>query len=154
MVCHRKAGPPAGFVISVVASAILEHLFSPDVGNLIYKLRAGVPIDQQAVIVQRLYHSANITVFVVNPLVGVVVGAFVGLLQRTRAMTLAVCCLIPDLIIGVIDDTRKVWAHSSKGIAIYAVHHALPFVAAAITAGAVRYLLALRRARIEGAARA
>jgi hypothetical protein len=135
-----------GFLLFVVATALLEYIFSPDSFYVLHKVITGVPDSQMPALLDRLDRAAKITVFVVRPLGGLLVGVFVGLLQRKGTVTVAVCCLIPDWILSLIDDPRKVWAHSAKGIAIYGSHHALPFATAAIAAAAVRYILARRTA--------
>jgi hypothetical protein len=133
-----------GVLLSVVAAACLEYVFGRNAPALISRLYTPIPPDQRALFYKQLFHFASVTVYVVDPLVGVVVGLFVGLLQRTHAMTVAACCLIPDFMLGFVDDTRKVWAHSVRGISIYSFDHALPFAAAMVTAAACQYLLSLR----------
>jgi hypothetical protein len=135
-----------------VATAFLEYLFNRNSDALISRLYDAVPPDARTGFYERLYHSASVTVFVVVPLAGAIVGVFVGLLQRTWVRTVAVCCLIPDFVFGFLGDTRKVWAHSAKGISIYAFDEALPFAAAILAATVCRYLLTREHAHLQNSA--
>jgi hypothetical protein len=133
-----------GSLISIVASAVLEYFFVRDSGTLISKLYTGLPADQRAQFYQRLQHSITVSVYIVGPAVGVMVGIFVALLPRTWTRIVAMCCLIPDFMFVLLDDQRRPWAYSVSGIATFAFDHALPFVAAALTAGVLRNVLTSR----------
>ena len=133
-----------GILLFLVASVCLERLLAPNDFVLIHKMYTPLPPEQSALFYKQLSHSADITVYVVDPLAAIIVGLFVGLLQRRNAVILAGCCLIPDFIISQFDDTRKLWEYSLKGISIYAFHHALPFAGAMVTAAACQYLISLR----------
>jgi hypothetical protein len=133
-----------GILLFIIASTCLERLLAPNDFVLICKMYTPLPPQQSALLYKQLSHSADITVYLVDPLAAIVVGLFVGLLQRANAVFLAGCCLIPDFLFQWFGDTRKVWAHSLKGISLYSFHRVLPFAVAMIMAAVVKYFISLR----------
>jgi hypothetical protein len=141
-----------GAFISVVASALLDHFLLPNGVSLVTRLFTGVPVAEQVTFVHQLRQSVLITVYLVNPLVGILVGIFVGLLQKNYAMIVAALCLVPDFLFGIFADHGRVWTHSLNGIITYLMDNSLPFIAAVLTTGTVRYMLDRRTIHKEDAA--
>ena len=134
-----------GVMVSILASALFENILAPNSADLISRLYTQIQPHDPAVFFRGLSHSIAVTIYVINPLVGLIVGAFVGLLQRIWTKTVAACCLMPNFIVVSSDDHRRLWAYSIKGITVFAFHNALPFAAAIITATFIRYVLTGRR---------
>ncbi len=141
-----------GVLLSIAASAIFEHLLVRDNGPLISRLYTGVPADQRSEFYQRLNHSVAVSVYVVNPLVGLTVGIFVALFEPTWTKIVAACCLIPDFAFVLVEDKTKYWSHSLTGVATFAFDHALPFIAAVLTAGFLRNVFMKRQYIRNGSA--
>ena len=93
-----------------------------------------------------LYKAGGITVYIEDPLAGLVVGFLVGLLQRKRPILIAVLCLVPDVLLrfAMASDDLRFWA-SSPGLVRHVLYDSLPFLAATIGA-LVTSQLVLRKA--------
>jgi hypothetical protein len=140
-----------GILLFIVASVCLERLFTPNLPVLIREIYTPHSPEQSAVLSKQLSHWVYAGVYLVNPLAAIVVGLFVGFLQRSNTVFLAGCCLIPDLLLQLLGDPRKVWAHSLKGVFVFSFDHVLPFALAMITAAGCQYLISLRHRNLTTA---
>lgn len=106
-----------GVVLSFVAPLLLARVFLPGEFTLISKAFVIPPHSSQWTEVSYQLHRAElIQAYVINPLGGVVVGIFVGLLQQRRALIAAVGCMIPDLLYGLLVSRPRIWADSVRGV--------------------------------------
>jgi hypothetical protein len=138
-----------GVVLGFALSVALELLLDPDGGQWIAKAFNAPPTSPQwGEISRQLERSGKISLYVINPLVGLAVGIFVGLLQKNRALIVTASCLIPDFLYGVLTDHAKLWAHSILGIARYALHSSLP-LAVALAAAALCHRFMNNRRRLS-----
>ncbi len=94
-----------------------------------------------------LKRFADVTVYVVGPLAGFGVGAFVGFFQKRRPATVAALCLVPSTLVGFVTDHRKNWARSASSISHYLFDQSLPFLAAIIAVLLCRYVVGYLRHR-------
>lgn len=130
-----------GVVLSLVASAVLVTVLLPNSGELIVKMFNTPPTSPKwNELWIQWQHATHITVFIIGPLVGIAVGVFIGLFQRRNAVLLAIFALVPDFLMGVVGDRARYWSHSISGVALYALHHSFPFIAAAFSTYIVQRL--------------
>ncbi len=128
-----------GIAISVVIPVFLEYLLQPN-GAIVIRRALTAPLNdsQWHDIAKNLRHQANISVFVIAPATGLVVGLFVGFFQEHRAQVVAALCLLPDLCDSLLSDRRKLWASSFDGICRFVAFHSLPFILAVVAAFLVK----------------
>lgn len=135
----------SGIVLAIVGPIILGHIFLPDEVQWIVKAYTTPPESLQWEEISKQLHRAGlIQLYLVNPLGGVIVGAFIGILQKTRPVILSVLCILPDFLLSFFGEQNKLWATSSSGIMHYGISRSLPFLTA-IIAAAVCHLLMSRR---------
>jgi hypothetical protein len=137
-----------GIFLSFVLPAILDKLLEPNLPHLIMEA-ARTPREQlqSSEAWRELQHSASVVVYVLDPLVGIGVGTFIGLLQKRRPVILAVLCLVPSYLVELLTDHRRSWAASGSGILHYLFNHSLPFIAAIVAVSLSRYLTNYLRQR-------
>src|SRR6266446_2242354 len=136
----------AGGVVSIFGSAALDHFMQP---NSPYLIRQALETPSSSAdwpeIQRRLRHSGLITIYGVDPLAGLLVGMLIGLLQKKHTAIIAACCMVPNFWLELSSDHVRNWAGSKSGIAIYAFHKALPFIAAILGAVLCRFLIGRRQ---------
>jgi hypothetical protein len=135
-----------GVVLTFVLSSVLVYVFMPQ-GNLtIARALAAPPNDPHWNQMWQDIHRMGLTiVFLINPVVALAVGVFVGLLQKTRVALIAAACLVPDFLEGMFSDPVRLWAKSASGAVLFAFQSGLPFIVAIATALLCRRLLQLNR---------
>ena len=132
----------AGVVISMVGTVVVDSLLEPrDFAPALRRaLATGANIPVPPEVMQRIRRAADITVYVVDPLAGLVVGLFVGLLQKKHAITVALIALIPNFLIDLTPAHIDNWPRSASGAARYLIDCSLPFVIAIVGVVLTRYL--------------
>jgi hypothetical protein len=138
----------AGVVISIVGTVVLDGLMQPRdfAPTLRAALATGANTPVAPEVMQRLRRAAHITVYVANPAAGLVVGLFVGLLQKRRAIALALIALIPNFLIDLTPVHIGNWPQSAVGAAHFLIGSSLPFVTAILGVMLTRHL---RRPRMS-----
>ena len=135
-----------GVLLSIAIGVALELVLDPNAGQWIAKAFNTPPTSPQwGEISRQLERSGRISLYVINPLVGLAVGIFVGLLQKNRVLIVTASCLIPDFLYGLLTDRAKLWAHSMLGILRYTVHNSLPFATALVAAAFFHHFTNNRR---------
>ena len=122
-----------GVLLVFVFSTGLTEIIFPNEPQLMNKaLMAPVnsPVRYQAW--QDFHRAMGLITYVINPLVGLAVGIFVGLLQKKYAAIMAIACLIPDWLVGFLGDHARIWTHSKAGIVHYFLIVTSPFVIASV----------------------
>jgi hypothetical protein len=131
-----------GIIVSFAVPLILSRLILPGdaqwIGKAFTTPSASTQWDE---IWRHLQNSAMVQVYLINPLGGLAVGVFVGLLQRNRVTLVAASCLVPDFVTGLLGGVPRIWARSAAGIAVYLFDHALPFAVAIIGAALCHYVV-------------
>ena len=87
-----------GVLLSVVLGSVLTMTLAPDAGRLLGYQMGWVPFPaspSRIEIARQLRMNTLVVRWVITPLVGVGVGLFVGLLQRSRPALAAAICLAP-----------------------------------------------------------
>jgi hypothetical protein len=134
-----------GTALAVIVSAVLQHFLLPNFGQLVARVLATPPNNPEWYeIGPALRRSAAISVYIIDPLVGLTVGLFVGLFQRERPAIVAAGCLLPDFFQGLLSDHAKLWMGSPFGVLRFTFQHSLPFVAAIIVAMFCQHLISHR----------
>jgi hypothetical protein len=141
-----------GVLLSVVGGPELDKLIQPKdfVAELHKALTVPARSPESREIMRKLYHAGDITVYISDPLAGLIVGIFVGLFQRRHTMIMALSCMAPNFLLGLFSDNVKNWARSPSGIVHYVAWSSLPFIAAVAGAGFARWLI-LRGSRTRKA---
>ena len=104
-------------------------------------------------IMRRLHNAGDITVFISEPLAGLIVGVFVALAQRRHALVISLVCIVPESLSDFLSDNVKNWATSPSGIIHYLELSSLPFIAA-IAGAMLTQWLTKRRSRYRDPAEA
>jgi hypothetical protein len=104
-------------------------------------------------VMRRLRHAGDITVFISEPLAGLIVGVFVALAQRRHAVVVSLACIVPESLSDFLSDNIKNWARSPSGIIHYLELSSLPFIAA-IAGAMLTQSLIKRRPRYRDPAEA
>src|SRR6266545_3936233 len=90
-----------GVFLGIAMSGALELVLDPNGGQWIVKAFNTPPTSSQwGEISRQLERSGRISLYVIDPVVGLAVGIFVGLLQKNRALIVTASCLIPDFLYG------------------------------------------------------
>jgi len=132
-----------GVLLSVVGGPELDELIRPKdfVAELHKALTVPAQSQESREIMRKLRRAGDITIYVSDPLAGLIVGIFVGLVQRRRTTIMALSCMVPDFLLGLFSDNVKNWARSQSGIIHYMEWSSLPFIAAVAGAGFARWLI-------------
>ena len=121
----------AAVFLSYFSGILLALLFMPEavhVAHLVFTTPQQSPEWNE---LWRQWHREQIlTIYVVNPIVGLIVGTFVGFLERNRIVLVAGTALIPRFLQVFMGDHAKAWANSPVGILVYFADSSLPFIAA------------------------
>lgn len=134
-----------GVVLLLITTAALELVLDPNGGQWIVKAFNTPPNSPQwGEIARQLERSGWISLYVVSPFAGLAVGIFVGLLQKSRALIVTVCCLIPDFLYALLSDHAKLWAHSVLGVLRYGLTRSIPFATAVASAAICHRLIRAR----------
>lgn len=132
-----------GILLSVVGGTELDKLLQPK--DFITELHQALTIPPQSQewpeIMRRLHHAGDISVYISDPLVGLIVGIFVGLFQRRRTRIIALSCMAPNFLLHLFSDNVKNWARSPFGILQYLERSSLPFIAAIAGVTFVQWLI-------------
>jgi hypothetical protein len=122
-------------IVAFVADLLLGHFFTPDNGRLIVQIFTTDPSSPQWPDIWRQWHHVNmLSLYVITPVVGLFAGAFVGLLQRHRAILVAAGSQVPQFVELYWADRAKIWAHSLSGVLVFLANRSLPFFAAMLAA--------------------
>jgi hypothetical protein len=137
-----------GVLLSAAIPGMLQHLFRPDEAQWIVKAFTTPPTSPQwGEIWYQLQHGAKLRVYVFDPLGGLAVGVFVGMLQRRRTITLAAACMVPNFLFYFLTNHVRPWARSGSGVFHYSLDNSLPFIVATLTAALCQGLRARQRVR-------
>jgi len=137
-------------IISVVGSVVLDQLFQPrDFAAALHAAattRRNSPAAPE--IMGKLRRAGEITVYVADPIAGLIVGIFVGLVQKKHPVPVALIGMVPHGLLELVSDDIKSWSRSVFGVARYAADSSLPFFAAFVGVVLARYLIT-RRFRVS-----
>jgi hypothetical protein len=135
-----------GILVASVVPAVLEYFLQPGSPMLVQRvMTTQADSAEWRDIGPAIRSSTTIATLVIAPLVGVAVGAFVGLLQRRHTLLLATFCLLPEFMERLLGDHAKHWATSAIGVARFVAYNSLPFLTG-IGAAALCRKLVRRRA--------
>ena len=136
-----------GVVVSFAANVALQHYLTPDFNQLIVRMFTTPVNSNDWSEVSRQWHHANlVSLFVRAPLAGLLVGIFVGALQRHQVALVAACAQVPDFLGLLWSDRIRIGDHSVS-LASFLAQHSLPFIAAIVAAMVChRILMGSRRA--------
>ena len=140
-----------GIGISMLGSAVLDHLMKPrDFAPALHKALMTEPRSAVAPEVMTVLQKAGrITVYIVDPTAGLVIGIFVGLVQKKHPITLALICWLPRCLLDLVSDSARQWATSLSGVVRYLFDSSLPFITAFVGVVLAQYLLT-RLSRFSG----
>jgi hypothetical protein len=135
-----------GILTSVVGGMELDAIMQPkDFDVELHKALTTSPQSREwPEIMRKLHQAADITVYISDPLAGLVVGIFVGFFQRRCTALVALSCMVPNFLLSLFSDNVKNWAGSPPGLLLYLGRNSLPFIAAVAGAAFVQWLF-LRR---------
>ena len=123
-----------GLVVSFVVNVALQRFLTPDFNQLIIRMFSTPLNSNDWPEIARQWHHANmISLFVREPLAGLAVGIFVGLLQRNYVAFVAACIQVPELIGLMWSDNARLRDHSVS-LGSFFAQHSLPFIAAMLAA--------------------
>jgi hypothetical protein len=107
-----------GVLLSVVGSTELGELLQPK--DFVAQLHKALTVPAQSPewreIMLKVRHAGDITIYVSDPLAGLIVGVFVALVQRRRTTIMALSCMAPNFLLSLFSDNVKNWARSPSGI--------------------------------------
>ena len=99
-----------GIVASFLVMAIAAHLLLNPV-NLAIKMQNGNRSDTDRTSFQQDFQRAHwLSVLLINPLIGLVVGLFVGFFQKTRVSITAAACLLPQFLFRLYANGWAGWS--------------------------------------------
>lgn len=99
-----------GIVASFLLLASAAHLILKPVDLARKMQNAHRSTDDRAVFEREFQRAHWLSVFLINPVVGLAIGLFVGFFQKTRASITAVACLVPQFLFGVYADGWVGWS--------------------------------------------
>ena len=135
-----------GVALSYAVPMVLGHFLQPDSSQLVVKIFTTPPNSPEWPEIWRRWHHVNlVALYVMAPLAGLVVGTFVGLLQKHHAAAVAASCLLPGFLDSFWADRAKSWATSASGILFFIAVRSLPFVTAILAATLCQRWLRTRR---------
>lgn len=132
-----------GVALSVFATGTFQLLLTSS-GDIIKLNTTATNSAEWPEILNHLRQSGIVSTYLVVPLAGLLVGVFVGVLQKRWAMLVAASCWVPDFLFGFFSDEHKAWARSSRGITFYIVDHSLPFIVAVLASAICSRLISRR----------
>jgi hypothetical protein len=143
-----------GVVLAFMVPTVLGHLLTPGYFQVLNRA-VTTPADspQWGEVWEQLERGAKVQMYVADPIGGLIVGVFVGLLLAKRAVITAVACLVPGFLDLLLHDHLRTWATSASGIFHYSIDRSLPFIAAIVAAALCQILSADRSQGLSGAAR-
>ena len=86
--------------MSVFGSAALDQILQPkDFCQALHKALIASPNNQNGLkfLMRMFRHASYLTVYVADPLAGLIIGVFVGLTHKRCAMIIALTCMVPQL---------------------------------------------------------
>jgi hypothetical protein len=131
-----------GVAISMVGTVVLDSLVEPrdfkPALRIALATGANCPVPAEAM--QRIRRAAHLSVYVADPVAGLVAGLFVGLLQKKRAIIVALIALMPNFLTDLTPVHVGNWSHLHPGAARFLIDRSLPFMAAIVGVVLARYL--------------
>jgi len=102
-----------GVLASFLLMASAAHLVLKPV-DLAGKMQSANRSNDDRAVFERDFQRAHwLTVFLINPSVGIAIGLFVGLFQKTRASVIAAACLVPQFVFHLYANGWTGWSDQS-----------------------------------------
>jgi hypothetical protein len=121
-----------GIAASFLVMATASHLILKPV-NLAIKMQNANRSDNDRTIFQQDFQRAHwLSVLLINPSIGLVVGLFVGFFQKTRASITAAACLLPQFLFRLYANGWAGW--SDERLPPLLAHQFLVFLPAIVVA--------------------
>jgi hypothetical protein len=121
-----------GVVASFLLMASAAHLILKPVELASRMQSANHSTDDRAVFERDFQRAHWLTVFLINPSVGLAIGLFVGFFQKTRASITAAACLVPQFLFHLYANGWAGW--SDERLPPLLGHQFLVFVPAILIA--------------------
>jgi hypothetical protein len=135
-----------GIAASFLVMATASHLILKPV-NLAIKMQKANRSDNDRTIFQQDFQRAHLlSVLLINPSIGLVVGLFVGFFQKTRVSITAAACLLPQFLFRLYANGWAGW--SDERLPPLLAHQFLVFVPAIVVA---HYVWAFKNRRATAA---
>ena len=124
----------AGVALWFTLTVLAEKLFFPDDLQTIHTAMTVSDSSETTKAYTQLLKRGSIDLYLISPAIGIVVGSFVGLVQKYRPVLVASARPLPDLLWSCFANKAHLSTHSFVGLLRYLVIGSLPVLGAALAA--------------------